>query len=53
MLWILSVILLVMWLLSISMHVGGSWIHAMLVLAIGISIFNLFSGRRSSAKFLD
>jgi len=49
MLWTVAVILLVLWLLGISMNVGGSWIHALLVIAVAVSIFNLFSGRRSSA----
>jgi len=48
MLWTIAGILLVLWLLGISMHVGGSLIHALLVIAVVVSIINLFSGRRSS-----
>jgi hypothetical protein len=40
-------ILLVLWLLGFSMHVGGGLIHALLVIAAIVFLFNLFSGRRS------
>jgi hypothetical protein len=49
MLWTIAVILLVLWLLGFSMHVGGGLIHALLVIAAIVVIFNLISGRRSSA----
>jgi hypothetical protein len=42
-------ILLVLWLLGFSMHIGGGLIHALLVIAAVIFLFNLFSGRRSMA----
>ena len=42
-------ILLVLWLLGFSMHVGGSLIHVLLVIAVIVFLFNLFSGRRSWA----
>jgi len=48
MLWTLAGILLVLWLLGFSMHVGGGLIHALLVIAIVVFLFNLISGRRSS-----
>jgi hypothetical protein len=47
MLWTIAVILLVLWLLGFSMHVGGGLIHALLVIAAIVVIFNLISGRRS------
>ena len=47
MLWTVAVILFVLWLLGFSMHVGGGLIHALLVIAIVVVIFNLLSGRRS------
>jgi len=31
------------------MHVGGGLIHALLVIAILVFLFNVISGRRSSA----
>ena len=42
-------VLLVLWLLGFSMHVGGGLIHALLVIAAIVFLFNLFSGRRSMA----
>jgi hypothetical protein len=49
MLWTIAGILLVLWLLGFSLHVGGGLIHALLVIAIVVFVFNLISGRRSSA----
>lgn len=46
MLWTIFVILLVMWLLGFSFHIAGSLIHLLLVIAVVILLFNLFSGRR-------
>jgi len=46
MLWTIFVILLVLWLLGFSLHVGGSLIHILLVLGLILLIFNLVSGRR-------
>jgi hypothetical protein len=40
-------VLLVLWLLGFSMHVGGGLIHALLIIAIVVFLFNLISGRRS------
>ena len=48
MLWTLVGILLVLWLLGFSMHVGGGLIHALLVIAIVVFVFNMLMGRRSS-----
>ena len=48
MLWTIVGILLVLWLLGFSMSVGGGLIHALLVIAIVVFVFNLLSGRRSS-----
>ena len=41
--------LLILWLLGFSMRVGGGYLHAMLVIAIIVLLFNLISGRHSSA----
>jgi hypothetical protein len=49
MLWTVTVILFVLWLLGFSLHVGGGLIHTLLVIAIAVIIFNLITGRRSSA----
>ncbi len=48
MLWTIFVIILVLWLLGFSMHLGGSLIHLLLVIAVIILVFNLIVGRRSS-----
>ena len=42
-------ILLVLWLLGFSMHVGGGLVHALLVIAAIVILFNLIGGRRSVA----
>jgi hypothetical protein len=46
MLWTIFVILLVLWLLGFSFHVGGALIHILIVIAVIVLIFNLISGRR-------
>ena len=40
------VILVILWLLGFSLHIGGGLIHILLVLAVIVLIFNLLSGRR-------
>lgn len=47
MLWTIVAILLIMWLLGFGFKVGGSLIHALLVVAIVVALFNLLSGRRA------
>lgn len=48
MLWTITVILLVLWLLGVvSGYTLGNWIYALLVIAVVIAIFNLLSGRRA------
>jgi hypothetical protein len=48
MLWTITVILLVLWLLGVvGVYTVGAWIHLLLVLAIIMIIFNLLSGRRA------
>jgi hypothetical protein len=46
MLYTIAVILVVLWLLGFTLHVAGSLIHLLLVIAIVMVIFNLVSGRR-------
>ena len=46
MLWTIIVILLVLWLLGLLVHVGGSFIHLLLVIAVIVLIVNLLRGRR-------
>jgi hypothetical protein len=47
MLWTIFVILLVLWILGFSLHVAGSLIHILLVVALVVLVINLISGRRS------
>jgi hypothetical protein len=49
MLWTIFVILLIMWLLGFGFHVGGGLIHTLLVVAAIVLVWNLLSGRRSTA----
>jgi hypothetical protein len=46
MLWTIFVILVVLWLLGFSFHIGGGLIHILIVVAVIVLIFNLISGRR-------
>ena len=48
MLWTILVIVLVLWLLGFSLHIAGSLIHLLLVVALAILIINLILGRRST-----
>ncbi len=48
MLWTITIILFILWVLGLlSGYAFGYWIHILLVLAIIVLIFNLLSGRRS------
>ena len=48
MLWTITIILFVLWILGlVSSYTMGGWIHLLLVLAIIVLIFNLLSGRRA------
>jgi len=46
MLWTVIVVLLILWLLGFSFHIGGGLIHLLLVVAVVVLIFNLLTGRR-------
>jgi uncharacterized protein DUF5670 len=48
MLWTIIVILLILWLLGFSLHIGGGLIHILIVLAVIVLLFNLLSGRRGA-----
>jgi hypothetical protein len=48
MLWTITIILVVLWLLGlVSGYTLGGWVHLLLVLAVIVLIFNLLSGRRA------
>jgi hypothetical protein len=46
MLWTIFVILLILWLLGFTLHVGGGLIHLLIVVAVIVLIYNLVTGRR-------
>lgn len=46
MLWTIVAVLVVLWLLGLVGGIGGSLIHALLVLAGIVLVFQLISGRR-------
>jgi hypothetical protein len=48
MLWTIFVVLLILWLLGFSLHIGGALIHLLLVVAEVVLVINLLSGRRSA-----
>jgi hypothetical protein len=48
MLWTIFVIILILWLLGFSLHIAGSLIHLLLVLALIVLVINLVTGRRSA-----
>jgi hypothetical protein len=48
MLWALIVILVVLWLAGfLVVHVGGALIHLLLVIAVIVLLYQLFTGRRA------
>ena len=47
MLWTILVVLLVLWMLGLVGSVGGSLIHALLVLALIVFVYQLVTGRRA------
>jgi Family of unknown function (DUF5670) len=46
--WALIAILLVFWILGISLHVAGSLIHLLLLVALVVFIIALLGGRRTA-----
>jgi hypothetical protein len=46
MLWTIVAILLILWLLGFSMSIGGSFIHALLVIAVIVIVVRLVTGRK-------
>jgi len=47
MLWTITIVLVILWLLGfVSGYTLGGWVHLLLVLALIVLIFNLFTGRR-------
>ena len=46
MLWTIFVVVLILWLLGFSFHLGGGLIHLLLVIALVVLVYNLVTGRR-------
>ena len=46
MLWTIFVVLVNLWLLGFTLHIGGGLIHILIVIAVVVLIINLISGRR-------
>jgi Family of unknown function (DUF5670) len=40
-------LLVLFWVIGLVAHIGGGFIHALLVLALAVFVFNLVTGRRS------
>jgi hypothetical protein len=43
MLWAIFIVLLILWLLGFSFHVGGGLIHLLIVVALVVLVINLVS----------
>jgi hypothetical protein len=48
MLWTVLVVILILWLLGFSMHIGGALIHLLLVVGLVVLVINLLSGRSAA-----
>jgi len=46
-LWTIIGVLLLLWLLGFGFQIGGSFVHALLVIAVIVLVFQLLSGRRA------
>ena len=46
MLWVVFAVILILWLLGFSLHIAGSFVHLLLVVAVVILVVNLLIGRR-------
>ncbi|MGC2446692.1 MAG: lmo0937 family membrane protein [Candidatus Sulfotelmatobacter sp.] len=48
MLWTVFIVLLILWLLGFSLHIGGGLIHVLLLVGLVVLVINLLSGRRTA-----
>ena len=48
-LWTIIVILFVLWLIGFAVHIGGSLIHLLLVVALVAIIWKLITNRKATA----
>ncbi len=50
-LWAIVIILVVLWLLGwLAFHIGGGFIHLLLIVAVIVLLYNLFVGRRNRSQ---
>lgn len=47
MLWTILAIILALWLIGLVAEIGGGLIHLLLVLALVVFLFQMFTGRRA------
>jgi hypothetical protein len=43
--WGVIVVLFVLWVLGFAIHIGGGFIHILLVIALVLIVFNVLTGR--------
>ena len=48
MLYSLVSLLVLFWIIGLVAHIGGAFIHTLLVLALAVLVFNLITGRSAS-----
>ena len=46
-LYIIGAVLVALWLIGLLMHIGGSLIHIILVIAVIVFLYQFITGRRS------
>jgi hypothetical protein len=46
-LWTIIAILVILWLAGVVMHIGGGLIHALIVIAVIVFVFQIITGRRA------
>jgi 4-hydroxybenzoate polyprenyltransferase len=46
-LWTIAVILVVLWLIGLIVHIGGAFIHILLIVAVIVIVYNLIMHSRS------
>ena len=47
-LWLVVVVIVALWLIGFIANVAGNLIHALLVIALVVVVFNLLTGRRAA-----
>ena len=44
--WVIVAVLMILWLLGVGLHIAGSLIHLLLLVAVVVLIIDLIGGRR-------